>query len=63
MQYWGVNGFARILRGSNSQQIEAGDCWYAEPSWEMEQVGGTQGGVGADDVCDPWCDVWDGPWL
>ncbi|KAF5836019.1 hypothetical protein DUNSADRAFT_6540 [Dunaliella salina] len=35
--YWGVNGFFRIRRGVNALQIEAGDCWYAVPTWDMEQ--------------------------
>lgn len=37
LQYWGVNGFFRIVRGVNAQQIEAGDCWYADPTWEVEK--------------------------
>uniref|UniRef100_A0A7S0RGQ9 Peptidase C1A papain C-terminal domain-containing protein n=1 Tax=Chlamydomonas leiostraca TaxID=1034604 RepID=A0A7S0RGQ9_9CHLO len=35
-QYWGVNGFFRLTRGRNSQQIEAGDCWYAVPTFDVE---------------------------
>jgi hypothetical protein len=35
-----VNGFFRLVRGVNALQVEAGDCWYAEPTWDMEKVGG-----------------------
>mmetsp|Transcript_8366 Transcript_8366/g.20755 ORF Transcript_8366/g.20755 Transcript_8366/m.20755 type:complete len:384 (+) Transcript_8366:44-1195(+) len=35
--YWGVNGFFRLRRGVNALQLEAGDCWYAVPTWDMEK--------------------------
>jgi C1A family cysteine protease len=35
--FWGEVGFFRLLRGANALQIEAGDCWYAEPEDAMEQ--------------------------
>eukprot|EP00887_Chlorella_sp_A99_P000091 scaffold16.g91.t1 len=34
--YWGELGFFRLERGVNALQIEAGDCWYALPTWEDE---------------------------
>lgn len=36
-QYWGEVGFFKLARGINNQQIEAGDCWYADPTWEVER--------------------------
>ena len=36
--YWGTNSFFLIERGVNALQLEAGDCWYAQPSWQMEKV-------------------------
>lgn len=34
--YWGEMGFVKIPRGHNYLSIEACDCWYAVPSWDME---------------------------
>lgn len=34
--YWGEMGFIKIPRGNNFLSLEACDCWYAIPSWEME---------------------------
>jgi hypothetical protein len=30
-------GFFKLQRGVNSLQLEAGDCWYAIPTWQDEQ--------------------------
>jgi hypothetical protein len=35
--FWGEMGFFRLSRGDNALQLEAGDCWYAVPTWEDEQ--------------------------
>jgi len=35
--YWGQMGFFKLERGSNALQIEAGDCWWAVPTWQDEQ--------------------------
>lgn len=35
--YWGDLGFFKLQRGVNAMQIEAGDCWYAAPTWQDEQ--------------------------
>lgn len=35
--YWGELGFFKLQRGVNALQIEAGDCWYAVPTWRDEQ--------------------------
>jgi len=35
--YWGEMGFFKLERGRNALQIEAGDCWWAMPTWEDEQ--------------------------
>lgn len=35
--YWGDLGFFKLERGTNSLYIENNDCWYAEPSYEMEE--------------------------
>jgi hypothetical protein len=37
-QYWGELGFFRLERGVNALQVEAGDCWYATPQFDEEQV-------------------------
>lgn len=34
--YWGEMGFIKVPRGNNYLSLEACDCWYAIPSWEME---------------------------
>lgn len=34
--FWGTMGFFKLQRGVNALQIEAGDCWYAQPTWEDE---------------------------
>eukprot|EP00798_Chlamydomonas_sp_ICE-L_P017757 gene17757-24119_t len=34
--YWGRLGFFRLERGDNANQVEAGDCWYADPDFDME---------------------------
>ncbi|EFN53799.1 hypothetical protein CHLNCDRAFT_136485 [Chlorella variabilis] len=36
--YWGEMGFFKMQRGVNALQLEAGDCWYAIPTWEDEQA-------------------------
>ncbi|KAI3425307.1 hypothetical protein D9Q98_009072 [Chlorella vulgaris] len=35
--YWGDMGFFKAERGVNAFQLEAGDCWYAVPTWKDEQ--------------------------
>ena len=35
--FWGEMGFFKLQRGVNALQIEAGDCWYAVPTWQDEQ--------------------------
>lgn len=35
--YWGELGFFKLQRGVNSLQLEAGDCWYAIPTWQDER--------------------------
>lgn len=35
--FWGNMGFFKLERGVNSLQIEAGDCWWAVPTWQDEQ--------------------------
>lgn len=35
--YWGNLGFFKLERGNNALQIEAGDCWWAVPTWQDEQ--------------------------
>ncbi|KAL4539726.1 hypothetical protein Ndes2526A_g02745 [Nannochloris sp. 'desiccata'] len=35
--YFGQLGFFLLERGNNALQIEAGDCWWANPTWEDEQ--------------------------
>ena len=35
--FWGELGFFRLARGSNTFWIEEGDCWYAKPTFEMEE--------------------------
>jgi hypothetical protein len=35
--FWGELGFFRLERGKNALQIESGDCWLAEPDYEMEK--------------------------
>lgn len=35
--FWGTLGFFKLQRGVNALQIEAGDCWYAVPTWQDEQ--------------------------
>eukprot|EP00798_Chlamydomonas_sp_ICE-L_P002337 gene2337-8633_t len=34
--YWGNLSYFRVQRGVNSNMIEAGDCWYADPVVTME---------------------------
>lgn len=34
--YWGQLGFFLLERGTNALQIEAGDCWWAKPTFEDE---------------------------
>eukprot|EP00884_Botryococcus_braunii_P007130 jgi/Botrbrau1/16418/Bobra.0142s0017.1 len=34
--FWGELGFFRIERGVNALFLENGDCWYAEPEFDME---------------------------
>jgi hypothetical protein len=33
----GEMGFIKIPRGNNYLSIEACDCWYAVPTWDMEK--------------------------
>lgn len=35
--YWGGLGFFKLQRGVNALHIEDGDCWYAEPEYQMEK--------------------------
>lgn len=35
--FWGELGFFRLARGENTFWIEEGDCWYAKPTFEMEE--------------------------
>lgn len=35
--YWGEMGFIKVPRGNNYLSMEACDCWYAVPTWEMEK--------------------------
>lgn len=35
--YWGEMGFIKVPRGNNFLSLEACDCWYAIPTWDMEQ--------------------------
>ncbi len=35
--YWGELGFFKIERGTNALQLEAGDCWWAVPTWKDEK--------------------------
>jgi len=35
--YFGRLGFFLLERGDNALQIEAGDCWWANPTWQDEQ--------------------------
>ena len=35
--FWGELGFFRLARGENTMWIEEGDCWYAKPTFEMEE--------------------------
>lgn len=35
--YWGTLGFFKLERGTNALQIEAGDCWWAVPTWDDEK--------------------------
>lgn len=35
--YWGELGFFRLERGTDALQIESGDCWAADPEYEMEE--------------------------
>lgn len=35
--YWGQLGFFKLERGTNALQIEAGDCWWAVPTWKDEK--------------------------
>lgn len=34
--FWGEMGFFKIQRGHNHMMLEACDCWYANPTWQME---------------------------
>jgi cathepsin X len=34
--FWGELGFFKIEKGINALFLEDGDCWYAEPSFDME---------------------------
>ena len=34
--FWGNLSFFKLERGTNALQIEAGDCWSAEPEFKME---------------------------
>jgi Papain family cysteine protease len=49
--FWGEMGFFKVGRGSNFLSLEAGDCWFAIPTWDMEKqvaegaLGGTMYGV------------------
>jgi hypothetical protein len=29
-------GFFKLQRGNNHMQLEACDCWYGNPTWDME---------------------------
>jgi hypothetical protein len=35
--FWGELGFFKMERGINALFLEDGDCWYAEPEFEMER--------------------------
>jgi cathepsin X len=49
--YWGELGFFKIQRGENFMMLEACDCWYGNPTWDMEtaveegNLGGSMGGT------------------
>jgi hypothetical protein len=35
--FWGEMGFFKVQRGNNHLMLEACDCWYGNPTWEMEK--------------------------
>eukprot|EP01025_Chloroclados_australasicus_P006008 TRINITY_DN11975_c0_g1_i1.p2 TRINITY_DN11975_c0_g1~~TRINITY_DN11975_c0_g1_i1.p2 ORF type:complete len:236 (-),score=17.16 TRINITY_DN11975_c0_g1_i1:208-915(-) len=34
--FWGEMSFFKVQRGNNHLMLEACDCWYANPTWQME---------------------------
>lgn len=49
--FFGELGFFKLQRGKNQLMLEACDCWYANPTWDMEgevlsgKLGGSMAGL------------------